>query len=182
MVKLVGIAGKAGAGKDHFGKLLMRRAALEHGLAIARVPFADGVRRDIEEQLGVDEAPRLWAKPTPPTIRRLLQWWGTDLRRAENDDYWVEYALEAVARLPGGWDAAMFTDVRFRNEAEAILDRDGRVVMVKASAPTRQRRIGTVPDHASERLDVPHSLIVWNDHDGIDPGIPPGLWDYLLER
>ena len=68
--------------------------------------------------------------PTP-MIRQLLQWWGTEVRRANEPDYWVD-------RMAGGLIEAkrlqlyglIIDDVRFENEAEFIHEQGGTLIRV----------------------------------------------------
>lgn len=51
-----------------------------------------------------------------PVMRTVLQQYGTDIRRRQDDDYWVKRALAtAVAELADG-ASVYFTDARFPNE------------------------------------------------------------------
>jgi hypothetical protein len=58
---------------------------------------------------------------------KLLQWWGTEYRRAQDPDYWVK---KAFVSIPTDIDIAIFTDVRFRNEVAAIKAVGGHTVEV----------------------------------------------------
>lgn len=61
-----------------------------------------------------------------PIVRRLLQEYGTEVRRADDPDYWVKrYAAEAV-RL----DLVATPDVRFENEARTVRALNGLLVKV----------------------------------------------------
>lgn len=76
--------------------------------------------------------------------RTLLQWWGTDYRRAQDTDYWVRQLTERLAREQP--DVALITDVRFENEIDAIHNAGGYVVKVtRTTAPDI-----AVPSHPSE--------------------------------
>lgn len=155
-IKFLGLAGMAGVGKDYVREWLCERSTLD----VIRVAFADGVRQEVIDYLFVDENRRteLFAKPYSYEIRRLLQWWGTDLRREQDPDYWVRYgmgvALELAVRCPVS-TIITFTDVRFKNEAEAIRRAGGRVLQVMAPAEVRRSRIGQLApaDHPSEKID-----------------------------
>lgn len=78
-----------------------------------------------------------WVQPDPnPEITalapygkhsKLLIWWGTEYRRAQDPDYWVKKALDSI---PVGTNLAIFTDVRFKNEAEAIKAKGGHLIEV----------------------------------------------------
>lgn len=77
------------------------------------------------------------------TGRQLLQWWGTDLRRKQDEDYWIN-------QIP--WDALasdrlyVFDDVRFPNEFKAIAERHGLLVkIIRPNVPEEVRY-----DHSSE--------------------------------
>jgi hypothetical protein len=80
---------------------------------------------------------------------KLLQWWGTEFRRAQDPDYWVK---KLFASIPTNTDIALVSDVRFPNEADSITQRGGYNVNV-----TRIRNDGysyqsedRSPSHPSE--------------------------------
>lgn len=93
-----------------------------------------------------------WVQPSPeyePTELapygkhpKLLQWWGTEFRRAQDPDYWVN---KLFASIPSNTDIALVSDVRFPNEADGIVSRGGYNVNV-----TRLREDGT-KYYASDR-------------------------------
>lgn len=78
-----------------------------------------------------------WVRPDPMAEKsalapygkhpKLLQWWGTEYRRAQDTDYWVK---KMFASIPSGLDIAMITDVRFPNEFYAIKKRNGYTIRV----------------------------------------------------
>ena len=115
-----------------------------------RVSFADQLRYEIEDTLGFENRV-LWDKPYSDTIRRLLQWWGTELRRDKDENYWVRKAAHVAKLVEKQGNTPVFTDVRFPNEARMIEDYGGFIVRVTAPLETRERRLGTLPpEHASE--------------------------------
>jgi len=73
---------------------------------------------------------------------KLLQWWGTDFRRAQDPDYWTK---KLFATIPANLDVALVSDVRFPNEADGIKQRGGYNVNIK-----RLREDGTM-FYASDR-------------------------------
>jgi hypothetical protein len=97
-----------------------------------------------------------WVKPELGKPRTLLQWWGTDYRRAKDPNYWVKRLQDTLHREQP--DIALITDVRFPNEVEAIHALGGKVVKVT--------RIGKpdfdVPAHPSE--DILQDYAGWDYH------------------
>ena len=63
----------------------------------------------------------------PHIMRTLMQNYGTDLRRKENPNYWVEIWQKTVANLDGH---VVVDDVRFTNEADAIRLAGGIIVHI----------------------------------------------------
>jgi hypothetical protein len=179
-MKLLGLAGHAGAGKDY------TYAALKADLApqvVERVAFADGLKFDIEEALGVTpyDIPALRDKPYSPEVRSFLQWWGTELRREQyGDDYWVLKGMEMVEEMAGYADLVVVTDVRFQNEADAIRKSRGMVAEVWATREVRSGRLGgdLPPSHASEVIDFEVDARISSMKDG-QVRIPPGINRYL---
>jgi len=93
---------------------------------------------------------------------KLLQWWGTEYRRAQDPDYWVKKTMSSI---PVNLDIAMITDVRFPNEVEAVKQRGGYNVQVQ-----RLRTDGT-PFYSSDRsVDHPSETAL----DGYD-------WDFYIK-
>lgn len=90
--------------------------------------------------------------------RTLLQWWGTEYRRAQDTNYWVKRMAELInAEQP---QYALITDVRFKNEFDYVSAPAGGYL-------ARVSRIGfrEVNNHSSEfELDC----------------VPEDVWDYVL--
>jgi hypothetical protein len=120
----------AGSGKTTIAKLLER----DHGYT--RRAFATGVREEVAKMLAaiphpdpVIEAMRLYDPQTfeewvigqtndpraKVQYRGLLQWLGTDWRRAQNPDYWAQQAAAWRRHVAG---PVVFDDTRFLNEIQ----------------------------------------------------------------
>lgn len=54
------------------------------------------------------------------TSRELLQWWGTEVRRKQNRNYWSDLAKEKYLKLLKEYDYLLVTDARFLNELEML--------------------------------------------------------------
>jgi hypothetical protein len=68
---------------------------------------------------------------TAVTVRRLLQWWGTEYRRAEDPDYWTRAWSRKISQLDLERINVIVDDVRFMNELNAIESHDGLVVKIE---------------------------------------------------
>lgn len=77
--------------------------------------------------------------------RTLLQFWGTQLRRSVNQDYWVNKVAQRIAEEKP--EVALITDVRFPNEVN-FCQKYGEVVLV--DRPSLPRLAGAAGVHASE--------------------------------
>ena len=143
-MRWIGLTGKMGAGKDFTFSTLKEMTD-----DVVRVGFADALKAEVTKFLQPADPGFFWQKPYSDPVRRLLQWWGTDFRRTEDPDYWVNmterYARKQEPRIP------VFTDVRFPNEADMIRRNGGFIVRVMAPPEVREQRLGMVPPlHASE--------------------------------
>lgn len=159
---LIGITGRKQAGKDSFAARLVEahgftRVAFADPMrdfALALDPLVDGHYRlsEIVKSLGWDVA-----KESIPEVRRTLQRLGTEAgREVLGDHVWINAALDTIDAIPG---PVVVTDVRFPNEADAILAAGGSVIRI-----VRPRR--DVSDtHPSETAmdDYPVALEIVND-------------------
>ena len=165
MNKVIGLCGYAGAGKDYVYGLLREFFGYA---TVKRYALADEVRREAAREvlnatgssgLVLAHAPRkdlgVWQKPYTPAQRALLQWWGTEFRRSQDPDYWVDLMAAKLQEESDDWPLQVVTDVRFENEATMIRSLGGLVVEVEAVADIRQSRLGGAlpPAHASEVID-----------------------------
>ncbi|WP_163056700.1 hypothetical protein [Acidithiobacillus ferrooxidans] len=64
--------------------------------------------------------------PYPP--RQILQWWGTEYRRAQRESYWIDKVRDRL--LSGPDQDWVVTDVRFQNEADLVRELGGRLGLV----------------------------------------------------
>ena len=160
---IIGVSGKIGAGKDAVADFLVKA----HGFKIVR--FSDSLKEEVlrimrktcEEiwyvynadstrdkqnkfrKSSEDDLRRMLWDDKPPIIRRLLQEWGTELRRAEDPNYWIWKWNDAVRPLLAAGISVVAPDTRFQNEAAAVHLLGGYVLRV-------ERPGLPVGDHASE--------------------------------
>jgi hypothetical protein len=142
---LIGIAGRARAGKSTAAELLLR-------LGVGKYPysFADPLRAMLKVGLGIDLDNAYWQMrkedPMPEfgghSPRALMQTLGTEWGRERvHPQLWLTLAGKTLRQRGPGMIVA---DVRFDNEAEWIRQRGGLVLHIeRGSAPP-------VRNHASE--------------------------------
>ena len=68
---------------------------------------------------------------TAITVRRILQWWGTEYRRAADPDYWTKAWDRKVSGLDLERMHILVDDVRFINELQVIRAHGGRFVKIE---------------------------------------------------
>lgn len=157
---IIGISGKAGCGKSALARILVKalgpewqcmslgdevkkEAAELYGfpLALAYDPVGKNfmVKVDwIGRPAGPEDFDMLWP------VRKILQYWGTDVRRAEDPAYWVD---KLAANMPVGKNI-IIDDVRFVSEVEFIKANGGKVFRIHEYPGYRPPEIGG--DHISE--------------------------------
>lgn len=65
------------------------------------------------------------------TVRRILQWWGTEYRRAQDPDYWTKAWGQKVEQLDQSCIHVLVDDVRFMNELQVIRAHGGRIIKIE---------------------------------------------------
>jgi hypothetical protein len=85
-----------------------------------------------------------WVQYEDPKPRSLLQWWGTEYRRAKDPQYWVKKLARTLEQHDP--EVALITDVRFPNEIAFVKSLGGFVVKcTRTTAPDFE-----VNEHPSE--------------------------------
>ncbi|NIJ81176.1 hypothetical protein FHT10_002333 [Xanthomonas arboricola] len=163
-MKIVGISGKAGSGKDTLAGFLV-----EHQ-GFVRIALAEPLRRFVSDITGLSmedltagplkEAPLDWLGGTSP--RRLMQTIGTEWGRDMIDEsLWLKVAARRVEEARAfGAAGVVIPDVRFENEAMLVRELGGSVVVVDRPG------VASVADHTSER-PLPSGLV---DHTVVNSG------------
>lgn len=157
-MKIIGICGYAGSGKDTLADMIMKRLP-----GSRRASFADPMRAMLSA-LGV---PDLWMvdrelkeKSIPGlgrSYRQLAQTLGTEWGRVcHGEDFWVRALANRLEREGGKY--ALIPDVRFPNEAQWVLDSGGK--MIRVVRPNAQ----PVNPHESEQYvpTLPVNFEVYN--------------------
>jgi hypothetical protein len=148
-VHLIGLHGAARSGKSTVARYLVEQ------YGFCEVSFAAPLYRGLAAMLGCEvadlqeggakEAPIPWLGRSP---RYLLQTLGTEWgRKLVREDLWPTLAARAIERhREAGAIGCVISDVRFDNEAEFVLARQGELWGI-----TRLRTAAAVRAHESER-------------------------------
>lgn len=99
--------------------------------------------------------------------RQILQWWGTEYRRAQQPNYWSTKVAMQVARLRADDQfRVVITDCRFANEATAVRTMGGEIWQV-----TRPGQAIVEGGHASQtdgsKLQPDATLVNGSDINGL---------------
>lgn len=155
---LIGVTGRARAGKDTLAQILGY-------YGYARVALADPLRRVIASLTGMTfeelvnspdkelPHPKLGGVSPRRAMQTLGTEWGRDLIW---QDLWVTHAMDQIAHHP----RVVIPDVRFDNEADAIRSRGGIILHVHRDAGETK-----VEAHKSEDGVTPHAtdLHIYNN-------------------
>lgn len=148
---VIGLSGKMGAGKDAVAALLVMRG-------FKRFAFADALRREVEEAIISKQIAgnvrEVWAKPTTPAMREILQNFGM-MRREQVPGYWVK----TVDRMVKLTELAVISDVRFEDEADMVKSAGGEVWRIER--PNAGDFQGA--DHISEAMPFGYDKLIIND-------------------
>lgn len=145
---LIGVTGKARAGKDTFAKGLVARG-------FQRVAFADPLKyitahiADEPSSLYHDDVTKEeYSEGLGMTRRKGLQLLGTEgVRNVFGPDIWANRALRRWVR--NGRPNTVITDVRFDNEADLIIAHGGFVVRIVR--PGHDNLVSGAAGHVSEQ-------------------------------
>lgn len=176
MTIVIGLGHRAGVGKDTLADYMVKR------YGFTKYAFADPLKRaareifgftkeQVEEQSQKKEVDPFWGF----TPRYALQKLGTEaVRNVFGPDTWVKAAARAIEL--GGQDRIVFTDVRFRSEAD-WLRTVGEVWRIDRIGITDQVR----------RIETP-GRVEWQDtrtdeilHPSESDLIEYGFWNRVLE-
>lgn len=73
--------------------------------------------------------------------RAALQYWATEVRRAQDPLYWVKPVVKRAIAAAAEGSSTLITDVRFLTEAWGVLDAGGSIVRIDISEAEQRRRI-----------------------------------------
>ncbi len=139
-MKVMGIIGKKFNGKDTLAQMMLECFKDDFRYTPVLVAFGDAVKQELTEQYNVNpyvfydpELKEVFNEQLGTTPRKLMQYHGTEFRRAQDPDYWVKALDKNVKKLlarRGTELVVIATDLRFPNEVKWILSNDGKVIGV----------------------------------------------------
>ena len=144
---------------------LTRRETKEHpisALALRRcLDTAFVGRMIIQHQLFNDDQLDLDAPRSP---RQIMQWWGTEYRRATQPGYWVSKAAQHIHWLHKALRSRLvvITDVRFDDESHLVRSLGGQIWQIKR--PGCDVATGAHVSEVTGEAFTPH-LVINNSHD-----------------
>lgn len=209
--KIFAFSGKIASGKDTIGialsKLLAPQSAYAHvSFASALKAEVDTVIKGILNGTEVEElssqlsvspevfAPIIeWVKEDmklynevdvykkTPGARKIVQYWGTDVRRKQNPHYWIHKTLQEIVSLLLKEDVKtiLLTDTRFPNELEAMNSIGACSVRLEVDPSIQRQRLlmrdghDVIPEHSSETALDDHledfHIVLHNNEETITP-------------
>lgn len=115
------------------------------------------------------QSPAEHARSHSDAVVRALQFYGTEVRRSSDPDYWVRKACEAARRVVDAGGSAVFTDARFPNEIDGLKAAGAVTVRLEVSEDVqRQRLIGRDGYAPSVEMLSHSSETALDNYDGFD--------------
>ena len=160
---IIGISGKARAGKDTLGAYLQHNFAKIAGLVFYRLAFADELKKQVADHFGLTndqlygnmkevEDIRYHKRADDGfwTPREILQAYGEFLRTVDYD-YWVKVLFQRVEKE--NLENVIITDIRHINEAEAVLERRGVHIRIFRDTDELVHNSGHISETALDDYD-----------------------------
>lgn len=123
MTKFICIGGKAQHGKSTTA-MFLKEELEQRGHRVLYTNYADLLKYICKSFFG-------WNGEKDNAGRSLLQKVGTEMIRAHNPNYWVDFILNMIEFFPAEWDYVVIGDVRFPNEISRIKERGYECTYVK---------------------------------------------------
>ena len=85
--------------------------------------------------------PNFTSRDRTPNVRKMLQFWGTNVRRKQNDNYWVNIVKKQIEDNLKNNVYSFITDARFVNELEMLNKVGCKTILLKAPLELRLQRL-----------------------------------------
>ncbi len=150
---IIGLVGYKGSGKTTACNIIKK-----HLTDVVQINFKDALIGELKDKfpdlllaivetmydLGIDTSVDDLFSDKPALVRTLMQNYGTEVRRVDNSDWWVDEWEVSIDYGLHGCSNVLTDDVRFQNEAMAIKDAGGILIRIERSD------IVTTDQHLSE--------------------------------
>ncbi len=194
-VPAIVIAGKMGYGKDYVGSLIKDnflniekisfadalKEEVEHIINLLRnnsslehVAYEMNISKDELKPLYIamvafKDINELTVKKKNSTIRFMLQYWGTDVRRKNNENYWVQKTVDKILEINKLGNVALITDGRFPNELKGVSELNGITIQLDISKEKQienlLNRDGILPNKEAFNHPSETSYLEYKDFD-----------------
>ena len=194
-VPAIVIAGKMGYGKDYVGNLIKNnfsniekisfadalKEEVEHIINLTRnnsslehIAYEMNVSKDEIKPLYIamiafKDINELTVKKKNSTIRFMLQYWGTDVRRKNNENYWVQKTVDKILEINKLGNVALITDGRFPNELKGVSELNGITIQLDISKEKQienlLNRDGILPNKEAFNHPSETSYLEYKDFD-----------------
>lgn len=143
-MNIICISGKARSGKDTVARLIKSRLEFE-GHKTLIIHYADYLKFICKAYFD-------WNGEKDVEGRTLLQYVGTDVIRANNENFWVDNVINILKLFADEWEYVLIPDCRFPNEIERIKETFYNVKTVRINRPeaTLDLLTDTQKQHISE--------------------------------
>lgn len=159
------MSGKMGAGKDTIGDLISNELDSQ-GYSLLSTSFGYLIRKEVSNvvekynnaedkkaysiEINVDKnildnlsnlLEKCTAFDRTDEARLALQIWGTDVRRKQQGNYWINQMSQFIVRSVNMGYSVNVTDARFPNETKLVEDLLGKVIRLDVPEKVRVKRI-----------------------------------------
>lgn len=121
--------------------------------------------------LGVRSGRIQGARTRTESMRAALQYWGTDVRRSQDQGYWIKESLRSARALTERGIDVYYTDLRFPNEVQALQEEGFYTVRIQVSREVQAQRLEARDSISISDLNVTlthPSETALDDHEGFD--------------
>jgi hypothetical protein len=111
----------------------------------------------VKDMYNLSKSSPITATTRTPEMRKVLQWWGGQVRRDQDASYWAKAALSPAVDAIAAGKSCYISDIRFPNDVTAAQDLGFLVIRLEVSPETVRRRLEyrdklVVSDAALENL------------------------------
>lgn len=131
ITKIIAFTGKKQSGKDTCADILQANWP-DKSVSFVRISFAHILYEEVAKACGVSI---LHIKENKKLYRPILQWWGTEFRRGQNPNYWIDKWLAFIEGFGAYCNKEVIIlvpDLRFQNELITLSDKNAYVYRVAA--------------------------------------------------